>query len=171
MDKNTILNNLAKDTRLINYCNILCNGRDIANDLYQECFLKLAETDDEIITKVYNDGKLHTYASNIIYFLNLARKDKRANLNGNYNPFIELCNELQNIDFDLIDEPDNSHEIDIKFDKVIKLLEKEKLSDTLILFESVDKSMKQIHKELDINYMTIFYKRKRIINKIKENIK
>lgn len=169
LDKQTILNNLAKDYSIKEYCNLLCNYRDIANDLYQECFLRLSEIDDEKIIKIYNDGKIRAYATSTIHFLNLARKDKRQILNGNYNPFIELCNELTCLDFDLDNNEEETNTE--KFDKVVKLLEKERVSDCIILFESINNNMKQMEKDLGIPYVTIRTKRKRIINKIKENIR
>jgi hypothetical protein len=65
-----------------------------------------------------------------------------------------------------------NYEIDETFNKVINIIESNvKESDMIIFFETINNNMRTIERELNIPYVTIRSKRKRVIDKIKELIR
>jgi hypothetical protein len=163
MNRQKLISDLANDTYLKQYASVLCKS-DIANDIWQEALLHVCELDDETFNKYSNN--LKKYIITQMYLLNLHRigKKKKALTN--------LCDSSIQVDrLQMIDDSYN-YEIDETFNKVINIIESNvKESDMIIFFETINNNMRTIERELNIPYVTIRSKRKRVIDKIKELIK
>ena len=152
---------------LINLTAKLCNYRDIKNDLFQEFLLYLCEKPDEFLIDKVNKGQFISYCSNVLKGINSDRH--RANkLVNTKNPLVERHNDYE-INFDLIEESYN-FEIDMKFEKVVKLVREQPFK-AEILFKSVVTSTRQIASDMGIKERKLIYQNCKFKNEIKNKLK
>jgi hypothetical protein len=145
----------------------LCNYRDIKNDLFQEFLLYLCEKPEAFLIDKVNKGQFISYCSNVLKGINSDRH--RANkLINTKNPLVERHNDFE-INFDLIEECYN-FEIDMKFEKVVKLVREQPFKAD-ILFKSVVTSTRQIASEMGIKERKLIYQNCKFKNEIKNKLK
>ena len=145
----------------------LCNYRDIKNDLFQEFLLYLCEKPEDFLIDKVNKGQFISYCSNVLKGINSDRH--RANkLVNTKNPLVERHNDYE-INFDLIEESYN-FEIDMKFEKVVKLVREQPFK-AEILFKSVVTSTRQIASDLGIKERKLIYQNCKFKNEIKNKLK
>lgn len=145
----------------------LCNYRDIKNDLFQEFLLYLCEKPEAFLIDKVNRGQFISYCSNVLKGINSDRH--RANkLVNTKNPLVERHNDYE-INFDLIEESYN-FEIDMKFEKVVKLVREQPFK-AEVLFKSVVTSTRQIASEMGIKERKLIYENCKFKNEIKNKIK
>lgn len=145
----------------------LCNYRDIKNDLFQEFLLYLCEKPEDFLIDKVNKGQFISYCSNVLKGINSDRH--RANkLVNTKNPLVERHNDYE-INFDLIEESYN-FEIDMKFEKVVKLVREQPFK-AEILFKSVVTSTRQIASDMGIKERKLIYQNCKFKNEIKNKIK
>lgn len=145
----------------------LCNYRDIKNDLFQEFLLYLCEKPEEFLIDKVNRGQFISYCSNVLKGINSDRH--RANkLVNTKNPLVERHNDYE-INFDLIEESYN-FEIDMKFEKVVKLVREQPFK-AEVLFKSVVTSTRQIASEMGIKERKLIYENCKFKNEIKNKLK
>ena len=145
----------------------LCNYRDIKNDLFQEFLLYLCEKPEAFLIDKVNKGQFISYCSNVIKGINSDRH--RANkLVNTKNPLVERHNDFE-INFDLIEECYN-FEIDMKFEKVVKLVREQPFKAD-ILFKSVVSSTREIASEMGIKERKLIYENCKFKKEIKNKLK
>lgn len=145
----------------------LCNYRDIKNDLFQEFLLYLCEKPEDFLIDKVNRGQFISYCSNVLKGINSDRH--RANkLVNTKNPLVERHNDYE-INFDLIEESYN-FEIDMKFEKVVKLVREQPFK-AEVLFKSVVTSTRQIASEMGIKERKLIYENCKFKNEIKNKLK
>lgn len=145
----------------------LCNYRDIKHDLFQEFLLYLCEKPEAFLIDKVNRGQFISYCSNVLKGINSDRH--RANkLVNTKNPLVERHNDYE-INFDLIEESYN-FEIDMKFEKVVKLVREQPFK-AEILFKSVVTSTRQIASEMGIKERKLIYENCKFKNEIKNKLK
>lgn len=145
----------------------LCNYRDIKNDLFQEFLLYLCEKPEDFLIDKVNKGQFISYCSNVLKGINSDRH--RANkLINTKNPLVERHNDYE-INFDLIEESYN-FEIDMKFEKVVKLVREQPFK-AEILFKSVVTSTRQIASDMGIKERKLIYQNCKFKNEIKNKLK
>lgn len=145
----------------------LCNYRDIKNDLFQEFLLYLCEKPEDFLIDKVNKGQFISYCSNVLKGINSDRH--RANkLVNTKNPLVERHNDYE-INFDLIEESYN-FEIDMKFEKVVKLVREQPFK-AEILFKSVVTSTRQIASDMGIKERKLIYQNCKFKNEIKNKLK
>jgi hypothetical protein len=145
----------------------LCNYRDIKNDLFQEFLLYLCEKPEDFLIDKVNKGQFISYCSNVLKGINSDRH--RANkLVNTKNPLVERHNDYE-INFDLIEECYN-FEIDMKFEKVVKLVREQPFK-AEVLFKSVVSSTRQIASEMGIKERKLIYENCKFKNEIKNKLK
>ena len=145
----------------------LCNYRDIKNDLFQEFLLYLCEKPEDFLIDKVNRGQFISYCSNVLKGINSDRH--RANkLVNTKNPLVERHNDYE-INFDLIEECYN-FEIDMKFEKVVKLVREQPFKAD-ILFKSVVSSTREIASEMGIKERKLIYENCKFKNEIKNKLK
>lgn len=145
----------------------LCNYRDIKNDLFQEFLLYLCEKPEAFLIDKVNRGQFISYCSNVLKGINSDRH--RANkLVNTKNPLVERHNDYE-INFDLIEECYN-FEIDMKFEKVVKLVREQPFKAD-ILFKSVVSSTREIASEMGIKERKLIYENCKFKNEIKNKLK
>jgi hypothetical protein len=145
----------------------LCNYRDIKNDLFQEFLLYLCEKPEDFLIDKVNRGQFISYCSNVLKGINSDRH--RANkLVNTKNPLVERHNDYE-INFDLIEESYN-FEIDMKFEKVVKLVREQPFKAD-ILFKSVVSSTREIASEMGIKERKLIYENCKFKNEIKNKLK
>lgn len=165
MNKQELISVIANDTYLKQYVYVHCKT-DIANDMWQEALLHLLEMPQERFNQYcYDYQSIKKYMITQIYLLNLHRIGKKKKELTNIVDDAFDVSRLQMID-------DNyNHDIDEQFDKVINIIEQNvKESDTIIFFETVNNNMRDVERELNIPYVTIRKKRKRVIETIKKHL-
>ena len=145
----------------------LCNYRDIKNDLFQEFLLYLCEKPEDFLIDKVNKGQFISYCANVLKGINSDRH--RANkLVNTKNPLVERHNDYE-INFDLIEESYN-FEIDMKFEKVVKLVREQPFK-AEVLFKSVVTSTRQIASEMRIKERKLIYENCKFKNEIKNKLK
>ena len=159
---------IAANSKMLNGLSTkLCNYRDIKNDLFQEFLLYLCEKPEDFLIDKVNRGQFISYCSNVIKGINSDRH--RANkLVNTKNPLVERHNDFE-INFDLIEECYN-FEIDMKFEKVVKLVREQPFKAN-ILFKSVVTSTREIASELGVNQRKLIYENCKFKNEIKNKLK
>jgi hypothetical protein len=159
---------IAANSKMLNGLSTkLCNYRDIKNDLFQEFLLYLCEKPEAFLIDKVNKGQFISYCSNVLKGINSDRH--RANkLINTKNPLVERHNDFE-INFDLIEECYN-FEIDMKFEKVVKLVREQPFKAD-ILFKSVVTSTRQIASEMGIKERKLIYQNCKFKNEIKNKLK
>ena len=100
-----------------------------------------------------NEGKFISHCSNLINRLNIDRYRAKKFINTS-NPLVER-NDTFELDFDIKDECYN-FDIDVKFEKVVKLVREQPLKGQ-ILFQSVVSTTREIASELGIKEKNLIY--------------
>jgi len=145
----------------------LCNHRDIQHDLFQEFLLYLCEKPEEFLIDKVNNGQFIAYCSNVLKGMNSDRH--RANkLINTKNPLVERHNDFE-VNFDMSEESYN-FEIDMKFEKVVKLVREQPFKAN-ILFKSVVTSTREIASELGIKERKLIYQNCKFKKEIKNKLK
>lgn len=159
---------IAANSKMLNGLSTkLCNYRDIKNDLFQEFLLYLCEKPEDFLIDKVNKGQFISYCSNVLKGINSDRH--RANkLVNTKNPLVERHNDYE-INFDLIEECYN-FEIDMKFEKVVKLVREQPFK-AEVLFKSVVSSTRQIASEMGIKERKLIYENCKFKNEIKNKLK
>jgi hypothetical protein len=159
---------IAANSKMLNGLSTkLCNYRDIKNDLFQEFLLYLCEKPEDFLIDKVNKGQFISYCSNVLKGINSDRH--RANkLINTKNPLVERHNDYE-INFDLIEESYN-FEIDMKFEKVVKLVREQPFK-AEILFKSVVTSTRQIASDMGIKERKLIYQNCKFKNEIKNKLK
>jgi hypothetical protein len=159
---------IAANSKMLNGLSTkLCNYRDIKNDLFQEFLLYLCEKPEDFLIDKVNRGQFISYCSNVLKGINSDRH--RANkLVNTKNPLVERHNDYE-INFDLIEESYN-FEIDMKFEKVVKLVREQPFKAD-ILFKSVVSSTREIASEMGIKERKLIYENCKFKNEIKNKLK
>jgi hypothetical protein len=159
---------IAANSKMLNGLSTkLCNYRDIKNDLFQEFLLYLCEKPEDFLIDKVNKGQFISYCSNVLKGINSDRH--RANkLINTKNPLVERHNDIE-INFDLIEESYN-FEIDMKFEKVVKLVREQPFK-AEILFKSVVTSTRQIAIDMGIKERKLIYQNCKFKNEIKNKLK
>lgn len=159
---------IAANSKMLNGLSTkLCNYRDIKNDLFQEFLLYLCEKPEDFLIDKVNKGQFISYCSNVLKGINSDRH--RANkLVNTKNPLVERHNDYE-INFDLIEESYN-FEIDMKFEKVVKLVREQPFK-AEILFKSVVTSTRQIASDMGIKERKLIYQNCKFKNEIKNKLK
>ena len=167
IDKNQLITIAANSKLLINLTAKLCDYRYIKDDLFQEFLLSLLETDEDKLIEIMNQGKFISYCSTKIHWLNKSRYRDKKYLNSK-NVLVER-NDLCELNFDIKDESYN-FDIDMKFEKVVKLVREQPLKGQ-ILFKSVVSSTREIAQELGVNQRKLIYENNKFKQEIKNNVK
>lgn len=156
------------------YCKKLTNYSDIANDLYQEFFMFMFSKPEEELINIYKSGGLEQYCLCIIF--NKSRQvDVFFKSQGQDNPLLRISNNagFNPNEYDKAEHINYNHEVDLNFDKVMDYVSSDesiKQEDWLIFSESIDTKLVDISKETGIPYITLKVRRKRIKDKIKQNV-
>lgn len=167
MDKNQLITIAANSKLLINLTAKLCNYRYIKDDLFQEFLLSLLETDEDKLIDLMNEGKFISYCSTKINWLNKNRYRDKNYLNSK-NVLVER-NDVCELNFDIKDESYN-FDIDMKFEKVVKLVREQPLKGQ-ILFQSVVTSTRQIASELGLNHRQLIYQNVKFKAELRNKLK
>ena len=172
MNKSELLNDIARNSSFKDYCFRLCRS-DLANDLHQEFLLYLSEQTEDFILEKYNNIQLIGFCYSVIKFkyLDFLKTKKYAFTNNTLSNgnFISLSD----LQADFIDDNYN-YEIDVKFEKTIKYLESDKSIKkyhAALLFNSVDKSTREISEMIGTKQRVVIYQINKIKDKIKANVK
>lgn len=152
---------------MINLTAKLCDYRYIKDDLFQEFLLSLLETDEDKLIEIMNQGKFISYCSAKIHWLNKSRYRDKKYLNSK-NVLVER-NDLCELNFDIKDESYN-FDIDMKFDKVVKLVREQPLKGQ-ILFKSVVTSTREIASELGLNHRQLIYQNVKFKSELRNKLK
>lgn len=153
INKNQLITIAANSKLLINLTAKLCGYRYIKDDLFQEFLLILLETEEQKLIDKMNEGKFISHCSNLINRLNIDRYRAKKFINTS-NPLVER-NDTFELDFDIKDECYN-FDIDVKFEKVVKLVREQPLKGQ-ILFQSVVSTTREIASELGIKEKNLIY--------------
>ena len=167
IDKNQLITIAANSKLLINLTAKLCNYRYIKDDLFQEFLLILLETDEQKLIDKMNEGKFISHCSNLIHRLNIDRYRAKKFINTS-NPLVERS-DIFDLDFDISDESYN-FDVDIKFDKVVKLVREQPLKGQ-ILFKSVVTSTREIASELGLNHRQLIYQNVKFKSELRNKLK
>lgn len=175
-----ILANNSK--KLKGFCKKVCNYNDIHLDIFQEFLEYLLKDNEEKLIKKYNEDKFFNYCGFIIYRLNIdrIRDSKRYNtkntsvLISNSRHCLVSNNLMVNDVLNNIPENNYNPKIDEDFDRVMNYVKSDEsfeLEDFIILTESLSpKGLINLSKESGVPYITLKTKRKRIKDKIRENV-
>lgn len=167
IDKNQLITIAANSKLLINLTAKLCDYRYIKDDLFQEFLLSLLETDEDKLIEIMNQGKFISYCSTKIHWLNKRRYRDKKYLNSK-NVLVER-NDLCELNFDIKDESYN-FDIDMKFEKVVKLVREQPLKGQ-ILFKSVVTSTREIASELGLNHRQLIYQNVKFKSELRNKLK
>ena len=167
-----ILANNSK--KLKGFCKKVCNYNDIHLDIFQEFLIYLLKDNEEKLIKKYNEDKFFNYCGFIIYRLNIdrIRDSKRTNTK---NTSVLISNNANTLEALInVSESNYNHKIDEDFDRVMNYVKSDEsfeLEDFIILTESLSpKGLINLSKESGVPYITLKTKRKRIKDKIRENV-
>lgn len=114
-----------------------------------------------------NEGKFISHCSNLIHRLNIDRYRAKKFINTS-NPLVERS-DIFELDFDISDESYN-FDIDVKFEKVKKLVREQPLKGQ-ILFKSVVTSTREIASELGLNHRQVIYNNNKFKSELKHKLK
>lgn len=167
MDKNQLITIAANSKLLINLTAKLCNYRYIKDDLFQEFLLLLLETEEQKLIDKMNEGKFISHCSNLIHRLNMNRYRDKKYVNSR-NVLVER-NDVCELNFEIKDESYN-FDIDMKFEKVVKLVREQPLKGQ-ILFKSVVTSTREIASELGLNHRQLIYQNVKFKAELKNKLK
>ena len=167
MDKNQLITIAANSNLLINLTAKLCNYRYIKDDLFQEFLLLLLETEEQKLIDKMNEGKFISHCSNLIHRLNMNRYRDKKYVNSR-NVLVER-NDTFELNFEIKDESYN-FDIDMKFEKVVKLVREQPLKGQ-ILFQSVVTSTREIASELGMNHRQLIYQNVKFKAELKNKLK
>lgn len=167
MDKNQLITIAANSKLLINLTAKLCNYRYIKDDLFQEFLLLLLETEEQKLIDKMNEGKFISHCSNLIHRLNMNRYRDKKYVNSR-NVLVER-NDTFELNFEIKDESYN-FDIDMKFEKVVKLVREQPLKGQ-ILFQSVVTSTREIASELGMNHRQLIYQNVKFKAELKNKLK
>lgn len=174
MDKKTIIDIIINHKPYQRYCNKLSIYTGLSDDLYQEFFLFMYEKPDAELVKIYNTGRLENYCLAVIY--NKSRHiNTKKKIKGVDNPLLQIRSFMVDINsVGNIEDNGYNHSVDDNYEKVMDYVKSDQsitLEDFLILTESMDGSdLIKLSKESGIPYITLKTKRKRIKDKIKQNV-
>lgn len=167
-----ILANNSK--KLKGFCKKICNYNDIHLDIFQEFLIYLLNDNEEKLIKKYNEDKFFNYCGFIIYRLNIdrIRDSKRTNTK---NTSVLISNNTNTLEALInVSESNYNYKIDEDFDRVMNYVRSDEsfeLEDFIILTESLSpKGLINLSKESGVPYITLKTKRKRIKDKIRENV-
>jgi hypothetical protein len=167
VDKNQLITIAANSKLLINLTAKLCNYRYIKDDLFQEFLLLLLETEEQKLIDKMNEGKFISHCSNLIHRLNMNRYRDKKYVNSR-NVLVER-NDVCELNFEIKDESYN-FDIDMKFEKVVKLVREQPLKGQ-ILFQSVVTSTREIASELGMNHRQLIYQNVKFKAELKNKLK
>jgi hypothetical protein len=167
LDKNQLITIAANSKLLINLTAKLCNYRYIKDDLFQEFLLLLLETEEQKLIDKMNEGKFISHCSNLIHRLNMNRYRDKKYVNSR-NVLVER-NDVCELNFEIKDESYN-FDIDMKFEKVVKLVREQPLKGQ-ILFQSVVTSTREIASELGMNHRQLIYQNVKFKAELKNKLK
>ena len=167
MDKNQLITIAASSKLLINLTAKLCNYRYIKDDLFQEFLLLLLETEEQKLIDKMNEGKFISHCSNLIHRLNMNRYRDKKYVNSR-NVLVER-NDTFELNFEIKDESYN-FDIDMKFEKVVKLVREQPLKGQ-ILFQSVVTSTREIASELGLNHRQLIYQNVKFKAELRNKLK
>ena len=167
MDKNQLITIAANSKLLINLTAKLCNYLYIKDDLFQEFLLLLLETEEQKLIDKMNEGKFISHCSNLIHRLNMNRYRDKKYVNSR-NVLVER-NDTFELNFEIKDESYN-FDIDMKFEKVVKLVREQPLKGQ-ILFQSVVTSTREIASELGMNHRQLIYQNVKFKAELKNKLK
>jgi hypothetical protein len=173
MNKKQIIDLITKHEPYKRFCKKLCKGNNsnIYKDVYQEFMLAVCECDEDKLINLYNSKQLEFFCLGIIFRQNSYRK-KPAIFNPSASPLYEMSNHSVELGTVNINDSYNIN-IDINATKVLDYVSKDKtikVEDWLLLVESLDRSLIDISKESGIPYITLKVKRKRLKDKIRNNV-
>jgi hypothetical protein len=167
IDKNQLITIAANSKLLINLTAKLCNYRYIKDDLFQEFLLLLLETEEQKLIDKMKEGKFISHCSNLIHRLNMNRYRDKKYVNSR-NVLVER-NDTFELNFEIKDESYN-FDIDMKFEKVVKLVREQPLKGQ-ILFQSVVTSTREIASELGMNHRQLIYQNVKFKAELKNKLK
>lgn len=173
MNYNEIVDIVTKHEQYKRFCKKLCknNKSDIYEDLYQEFILCILEYDKDKIIELHNRKELECFCLSIIFRINSHRIKPPV-----FNPCSSALYELSNSTSELTNNYKQDFynlNIDINANKILDYVSKDKsikVEDWLLLTESLDRSLIDISKESGIPYITLKVKRKRLKDKIRNNV-
>jgi hypothetical protein len=173
MTKEQIIDLITKHEQYKRFCKKLCKGNNsnIYKDMYQEFMLAVCECDEDKLINLYNSKQLEFFCLGIIFRQNSYRK-KPAIFNPSASPLYEMSKYSVELGTVNINDSYNIN-IDINATKVLDYVSKDKtikVEDWLLLVESLDRSLIDISKESGIPYITLKVKRKRLKDKIRNNV-
>jgi hypothetical protein len=173
MTKESIIDLITKHEQYKRFCKKLCKGNNsnIYKDMYQEFMLAVCECDEDKLISLYNSKQLEFFCLGIIFRQNSYRK-KPAIFNPSASPLYEMSKHSVELGTVNINDSYNIN-IDINATKVLDYVSKDKtikVEDWLLLVESLDRSLIDISKESGIPYITLKVKRKRLKDKIRNNV-
>lgn len=113
------------------------------------------------------EGKFISHCSNLIHRLNMNRYRDKKYVNSR-NVLVER-NDTFELNFEIKDESYN-FDIDMKFEKVVKLVREQPLKGQ-ILFQSVVTSTREIASELGMNHRQLIYQNVKFKAELKNKLK
>lgn len=176
MTRNDIIIAINNDKKYKQYCFRVCNGKDLANDLYQYVMEELLLMDEQRLQSLYSSGDIRMYLTRVIYI----------NANSRTAPFLRQHENIESVDLSLLDfmynedieELENNEYVSIKVKKEIEkeIEECTKIgaypaSVKLLELYSEHKSIKKVSELTKIPYMTVYRHVNALRDKIKNNIK
>ena len=173
MNYNEIINTIIKHEQYKRFCKKLCKGNNssIYEDMYQEFILAVLEYDKPKLIELHNNKQLEYFCMGIIFRQNSYRV-KPAVFNPCQSPLYEISKYSKELTLDCKQDFYNIN-IDINANKILDYVSNDKsikVEDWLLLTESLDRSLIDISKESGIPYITLKVKRKRLKDKIRNNV-
>lgn len=162
--------------RWLNMSFIICNNKEIGNDILQELLLNMLEKNITTPDKV-NDSYIFMSIKN--RYLNYLRNNKKKIQDDNYFYFDMDCEEKELDKIERLEDLTSPQDLELLIEKNIKDQRKlDIITETVLGLETYEKKLYQLHfiwgysqrdiaKRIGVSHMTINMR----INKIKEKIK
>ena len=161
--------------RWLNMSYIICNNKEIGNDILQELLLNMIEkniTDDRV-----NDSYIFMSMKN--RYMNYLRNNKKKIQDDNYFNYDNNTEETELDKIERLEDLSSPEDLEILIEKNIKDQRKlDIITETILTLETYEKKLYQLHfiwgysqrdiaKRIGVSHMTINMR----INKIKDKIK
>ncbi len=175
ISRNDIVIAINADKKYKDYCIRVCNGKDIANDLYQYVIEQVLLMNEERLQALYNSGEIRMYLTRVIYI----------NANSRTAPFLREHENIDSVDISSVESIDEST-IDNEYSELLTIKVKKEIeqevteclkagsypaSVKLLELYAEHKSIKKVSELTLIPYMTVYRHVNTLRDKIKNKIK